>query len=184
MRVVGVDCVLVGVERAGRARVSTRLAPAGARVRRRPCLISGMPLLPPLFCIGFGLVWAGICNPHHFAPHRRLLPPPLHRRLQSLHDNHEDWLRDACTLAVTLKQRLEQQQHATTTPASSSSASCSTSSPQQIQIQSLEAAPPAALALVDIPPSIANHLYIIDSTKVPGEAGVGGGGGFVNISPH
>ncbi|KAG2426957.1 hypothetical protein HXX76_012742 [Chlamydomonas incerta] len=86
--------------------------------------------------------------------------------LQSLHDNHEDWLRDACTLAVTLKQRLAEAPSSSPSPSPSPAPSSSLQPP--VGIQSLEAAPPAALALVDIPPSIADHLYIIDSTKVSG----------------
>ncbi|KAG2450901.1 hypothetical protein HYH02_004733 [Chlamydomonas schloesseri] len=90
--------------------------------------------------------------------------------LQSLHDNHEDWLRDACTLAVTLKQRLAEQSSPSSSSRSPSSPSSSpaAASSAAASIQSLEAAPPAALALVDIPPSIADHVYIIDATKVTG----------------
>ncbi|GLC35670.1 hypothetical protein PLESTB_000004300 [Pleodorina starrii] len=114
--------------------------------------------------------------------------------LQCLHNNHEDWLLQAGTLATELQQRLQQQQQCKTqqeTQAAAalearrrSAAETSTSSsspavdphgqrerqrlPPLSALRPLAEAPPVALAGLEIPDSLADQLYIIDATKVCG----------------
>ncbi|PNH10674.1 Ribosome biogenesis protein BRX1 [Tetrabaena socialis] len=109
---------------------------------------------------------------------------------QCLHDNHEDWLQGGVTtLAATLRQQLlERQRDAleagaadlrTQAEASTSGAAPAHPPPHHQQQrtqgpagraaprqQPVHEAPPPALALVEVPESIASCLYIVDATKV------------------
>ncbi|KAG2485437.1 hypothetical protein HYH03_015816 [Edaphochlamys debaryana] len=71
--------------------------------------------------------------------------------LQSLHDNHEDWLQGACTLAADLKHELAQLQAHASTPSSSTSAPSPASSSASSSVPSSSSSSPASSAAGSAP---------------------------------